>query len=360
MISSESLSAAVADGIVTAEQATQLNAIEARRLAERSLAERPEPEDAEKLRFISGFSDIFVTIGLGLFLSASAFFLSSGGQILVAAGMAVLAWALAEYFTRIRRMAFPSIVLLVVFASAVFYASLVGSYASVMGLSKVASLRLGGEPPLFVAVAGLITLPLVCLHYWRFKVPITVAAGAAAAAAILFGLTAQMTIWVGGSPKTWFPAVIFLVGAGIFALAMRYDVSDPRRETRNTDIAFWLHMLAAPMIVHSLVYDMIGVGASLTTPRAIGMLLLFLALGCVAVVIDRRALLVSGLVYAGSAFASLLQHTGINSTGATTILVLGAFVLLLSAGWQPLRAALVALVPGSLAARLPPPHYSGS
>ncbi len=358
MISSQTLSAAVAEGILTADQVARLNAIEARRHVEQSPGERAEPEDEEKLRFISGFSDIFVTLGLGLFLSASAFFLSSGGPILVAAGIAVFSWGLAEYFTRIRRMAFPSIVLLVVFASSVFSGSLISSLVPAKGDSTASVWQRGGTDPLVFVAAGLVTLALVALHYKRFKVPITVAAGAAAAAAVLYGLMAR--IMIGANPATWLPAATLLLGTGIFALAMRYDVSDRDRTTRNTDIAFWLHMLAAPMIVHSLVYDMIGVGASLTTPRAIGMLLLFLALGGVAVVIDRRALLVSGLVYAGSAFASLLQHTGINSTGATTILALGAFVLLLSAGWQPLRAALLSLVPASLAARLPPPHYSGS
>jgi hypothetical protein len=350
MISSESLAAAVAEGVITAEQVAKIDAIEARRRDE-----RPEPEDEEKLRFISGFGDIFVTIGLGLFLSAATYFLSqSGGQVVAAFGLALLSWGLTEYFTRIRRMAFPSIVLLVVFASAVFYGSLVGSLLS-MGLPINGGSMFRDESPLFAAAAGLITLALVSLHYRRFKVPITVAVGAAAAAAIFYGLTAQVMIRF--EPKSWFPTLTFLLGASILALAMRYDVSDPRRLTRNTDIAFWLHMLAAPMIVHPLVYDLARV--SLTLSGAMAILLVFLVLGCIAVVIDRRALLVSGLVYAGSAFATLLQHSGINATGATTILVLGAFILLLSAGWQPLRASLLRVIPAKLAERLPSPHHAG-
>ncbi len=34
---------------------------------------------------------------------------------------------------------------------------------------------------------------------------------------------------------------------------MRFDMTDPERLTRRTDIAFWLHLLAAPLIVHSLI-----------------------------------------------------------------------------------------------------------
>ena len=66
---------------------------------------------------------------------------------------------------------------------------------------------------------------------------------------------------------------------------------------------------------------------------------MFLALSFVAVLIDRRAMLVSGLTYAGIAFWTLIRQAGFSDmTTPLTILALGAFVLLLSAGWRPLRA----------------------
>ena len=34
---------------------------------------------------------------------------------------------------------------------------------------------------------------------------------------------------------------------------MYYDLSDRTRTTRLADCAFWLHLLAAPLIVHSLI-----------------------------------------------------------------------------------------------------------
>ena len=62
-------------------------------------------------------------------------------------------------------------------------------------------------------------------------------------------------------------------------------------------------------------------------------ILIILALAVVAILVDRRALLVSGLVYAGWAFASLFRTIGFKDyTGPVTVLLLGAFVLLLSAG----------------------------
>src|SRR5437867_761610 len=122
MIASEILAKGVERGIITAEQAERLHALE-------NAGEPPElpvsPDD-EQLRFISGFSDIFVTIGLALFIGAVGYFaLSSNGPVGMWIAVAVTAWLLAEFFTRLRRMALPSIVLLIVFAWAAFAASAV-------------------------------------------------------------------------------------------------------------------------------------------------------------------------------------------------------------------------------------------
>jgi hypothetical protein len=45
---------------------------------------------------------------------------------------------------------------------------------------------------------------------------------------------------------------VFVCGIGVFTLAMWYDGRDPARITRRSDVAFWLHLLAAPMLVHPL------------------------------------------------------------------------------------------------------------
>src|SRR3982074_390433 len=117
MIASETLTKAIDAGIVTAEQADRLRARE----GVREPPELPASADDEQLRFISGFSDIFVTIGLAMFLGAIGYFAQRfGGRVAAWIVTAVAAWLLAEFFTRLRRMAFPSIVLLIAFAAAVF------------------------------------------------------------------------------------------------------------------------------------------------------------------------------------------------------------------------------------------------
>src|SRR2546430_3225670 len=49
--------------------------------------------------------------------------------------------------------------------------------------------------------------------------------------------------------STLFPYTT-LFRSGMFLFAMWWDGSDRARLTRRSDVAFWLHLLAAPMIVH--------------------------------------------------------------------------------------------------------------
>ena len=291
-----------------------------------------------------------------LFLGATAYFgawfqgYGIGGLVAVA----IASWPLAEYFTRVRRMALPSIVLLVAFALSSFAAILLwlGDLRETGQIGgAIRDFGDGLDLPEVVAQAAFLTALLVALHYWRFRVPITVAAGVASLAfAVLASLAAAV-------PDLIIPNINLLVlvlGLAIFALAMRFDTTDTARISRRTDIAFWLHLLAAPMIVHPVIS---GIGTeSLDAGRALLILATFLLLGIVSVVIDRRALLVSGLSYAGYAFGTLLEAGGLDEVALpATLLALGAFVLLLSAGWRPLRRVALGVLPFGLRRLLPGP-----
>jgi hypothetical protein len=206
-----------------------------------------------------------------------------------------------------------------------------------------------------LAVAALVTVAATALHYWRFKVPITIAAGAAALIAAILGL-------IGAASPALFERrlmpILFVAGLAVFALAMRFDASDRQRETRRTDIAFWLHMLAAPLIVHSLLQSIVGGYQPPDLVTSAMVIAIFLVLALVAVLIDRRAILVSGLIYAGYAFGSLISQWGITSSVTpVTILVIGAFILLLSAGWTPLRRRILSLLPEAVVDYLPGPGF---
>ena len=76
--------------------------------------------------------------------------------------------------------------------------------------------------------------------------------------------------------------------------------------------------------------------------------------------INRRALLVSSLGYAGFALAFLMKDTGLGPGRiiAFTLLILGGAVIFLGAGWHSARNALIKVLP-KLAIFPPPfdPNY---
>ena len=357
-ISRESLDLAVEQGVLTAEQAERLAALAAGRAA----VESERREDDEKLRFVNGFGDIFVTVGIALFLGSSAYFaLTKLGVGWMWAGVAALSWLLAEYFTRKRRMALPSIALCLSFVGPAFLAfafvaaNLFPAGRPDWGTSDgLAFLR--DATGWTLGSSALVAAGFAALHYWRFKVPITVAAIAAmiCAATVAFVLALAPALDIRARD-----AMIIACGVAVFVAAMRFDMADPARVTRRTDIAFWLHLLAAPLIVQPLVAGFVGGVKDLDAPRAAAILAIFLGLGLVAVIIDRRALLVSGLAYAGFAFGALIHRSGLQAeTTPATLLALGVFVLALSAGWRPLRHAALRLLPEALTQRLPHPLTS--
>jgi hypothetical protein len=374
MISDSVLTLAVDRGLLTAAQVEGLRALALETVPAAAAQSQPPPlppalrddapePDDEQLRFVTGFADIFVTLGLALFFGAAAYLISftfSGATLW--AIIALLSWIVAEFFTRRRRMALPSIVLLTLFATTVFACvfHLVahpqpGSYGP-WWLHAWGTRLWFIENAQTILPAALVTAVLVGVHYWRFRVPITVAAGAAAVvAAVIAALDWAMpdTSW------TIHNGLMLVCGLCVFTLAMGFDMSDPQRRTRRTDIAFWLHLLAAPLIVHPLITALLqgyALETRLTTTSALAILAIFLGLGVISVIIDRRALLVSGLIYAGLAFGTLIGQTALaDKTIPATVLALGIFILLLSAGWRPLRTLILRILPGALARRLPHP-----
>jgi hypothetical protein len=334
------LEAAIAAGVIDRATAERLAPFLA---GDAGAAPSADPDD-ERLRLITGFNDIFVTIGLVLFLGGLGYVLSGQPAALSGLVIAAAAWGLAEFFTRVRRMALPSIVLLVVFVASVFFAvpHLVDGTGSAFATFESTPWQLGA--------AGLAAAAAALLHWLRFHVPVTVAAGVAALAVIAVALSQQL------APNLLrdHPIAVFLpLGLAIFALAMWFDASDRTRQTRRTDIAFWLHLLAAPIIVHPILLAVSASGDSSTGQSAL-VVGIFLVLGVVALIVDRRAILVSSLSYLAYAAGTLISASGLASSSyAPSALAVGAVVLLLSAAWRPLRRGFVRVLPPGIRQRVP-------
>ena len=81
---------------------------------------------------------------------------------------------------------------------------------------------------------------------------------------------------------------------------------------------------------------------------------IYLVLALVALVVDRRALMVSALAYLLYAMNVFLQATGALSVSlALSALIAGAALLLLSAYWRPARRVVLKATPPNWRARLP-------
>jgi hypothetical protein len=358
MYSESDLEAAVAAGALTPEAADALrNHV--------SGARATPAVDEEHFRLLTGFNDIFVSIAAVILLVAVGWIgqsirvgLDPGAPSPFAgASVAAAAWGLAEFFTRKRRMALPSIILLLAFVGGVFVTS-IGFVAAVVPEEALEN----NETLISLIAAGCAAVAAAgaWVHWRRFRVPITVAAGAAAVVGVALGLIGYA---IGGTDNTENMLLGFalVLGIGVFLFAMWWDSSDPTRQTRRSDVAFWLHLLSAPLIVHP-VFALLGLtDGEATTMEAVMVLLLYIGLGVTALAIDRRALLVSALAYVLYALSSLLDRYGaVELSFALTALVIGSALLLLSAFWHTARRGVVMTLPDTLRAKLPVVDRSAS
>lgn len=348
MPTADDWSAAVEAGLVDRDGAERLAAFFAAR-------ERAEfAGDAEAVRFVRGFHDVFLAIGVAILVVGVGFasMLAAGipiGTIVPAAA----AWALAEAFTRKRRLVLPSIVLAAAFAVATGL-TVATIYALGADLASAGSTDLPAdwsEGAIGIAgAAGGVAGALA--FYARFRLPF--ALGAAALSAVVLVLVALL--WWNPSDGL-FSALMLVAGLVVFALAMAFDFEDPGRSGLASDNAFWLHLVAAPVIVYAVI-GLAGIESRFDLALTDSMVVvgIVVALGLVALCVDRRALMVAGLGYLGFAIGRLIAATELTGETifAATLVVLGLVMVALGSGWQPARRFVLRLLPARLAARLPP------
>jgi len=278
--------------------------------------------------------------------------------------VAAASWMMAEYFTRTRRMALPSILLVATFAGAlgVFGFTLTGIVLSAGSeLTPYGMFApVGGAASRFASMASgafligfLFSATGALVHWRRFHVPVTVALLSSSA------LSAMIALGTVVFPDliAWHAPLTLICGLLLFAVALRWDASDVERRTRRSDVAFWLHLVAAPLMVRPM-FEMLGLTSggdtTLEPVKALLAIGCYAALAAVALVIDRRALLLSALIYVLYAISSLLALTGlVTAAFAVTGLVIGTTLLLLSVWWRGLRTPLVRALPAWIRANVP-------
>lgn len=383
MYSDEDLNSAVAAGALSAEAAANFRAHMSQ------LRALPHASE-EDFRLLNSFNDIFVSIGIVILLVALAAIgqaladaiapardwasltpgmsdaamrewsrannLNDAAGISLSGGLiACTAWPLALFFTARRRMALPSIIQLLGFVGGVFATGVGGVIMVVADTNDNDTLG-----AVLLAGAALVAAGAAWLHWRRFMVPITVAAGSAALAGTALALIAA-AIGPDNLDENVMLSLVLVAGLALFAFAMRWDISDRARTTRRSDVAFWLHLTAAPLIAHP-VFALLGMteGDNPGMGAAVGVLAVYVAFGLVALATDRRALLVSALAYVLFALTFLFREFGaVELNFALTALVIGSALLSLSAFWQPIRRGVVTLLPANVQAMLPATEVPG-
>jgi hypothetical protein len=362
MYSQQELDEAVASGVLSAQAA---DALRAHVEGQRSIS----VPDEEQFRLITGFNDIFVSIAAAILLFAVGWIGQSIGQatglmvrdagdtsgpsFLAPLAIAATSWGLALFFTAKRRMALPSILLLLSFVGGVLVAT------GFLLVQVIGPQQFEGQNELMGAIVGGISAAVgaaaAWLHWRRFQVPITIAAGAAAVAGIFLSIV--IAIFQPGdseSAKNLILGFVLLLGIGMFLFAMWWDASDRARVTRRSDVAFWLHLLAAPMIAHPI-FSLLGLNSgSVSLGEGLLVVGLYILFGLTALAVDRRALLVSALAYVLYALTELFKQFGaVELNVALTALIIGSALLMLSAFWHQARRIVVTKLPGELQTRLP-------
>lgn len=337
MIEPQDLRAAVQRGMITEAQAAGLMAMaDARRQARDGVEPGEEP-----FVLFKGFNEVFIVIGLTILFTgwvilsvafgAEVFSPAGADTILIAAiTLAGLAWV-QRYFTLTRRMIAPSIALSI----------MVAMTAGVMGLALA---QLAGVGLLVASALGWGTVFVVMLwHYRVFRVPFAAAIIATAGFGTVWSLLAArgvlppdgMTL-LHMSSEGPMALLSIVFGLATFALAMRFDMSDPHRVSTRSTTGFWLHVVAAPAIVNTVALRLLDAGGEGSKL----LLLTFLVfIAAIAIVIDRRSFLVSGVVYAVALIFSLFDGS------ALVIVFLGFGLVFLGAQWDRLRSALMRALP---------------
>lgn len=333
MYSNEDLNHAVKEGVFTQDS------VESFRLLI-SKEHNTQEADEENFKLFSSFNDIFVVIASLLLLISAGWIASSVNSTLSAGVTAVLSWGLSEFFVRHRKMSFPAIVLLVVFVGSVF-SIFYEPYSSLVSI-------LSSQTSFIIASA--VSVVATFLHWKRFTVPITVAIGMGTVTLLVIGLL----IKIFPNIENYIAFPLFIMGLCVFMVAMYWDMKDRKRIKNDSDVAFWLHLLASPLMIHSIFLGLDVFDNNIGSFVMFIIVLSYILLSSISLIIDRRALMVSSLIYVLYALNKLFTSYGFDGYGlAIGGIIIGVGLLFLTAYWTQSRAKLLKLLPLTIQNKVP-------
>ncbi|MEM9233263.1 MAG: hypothetical protein AAGA69_03385 [Pseudomonadota bacterium] len=355
----------------------------------------------EPLPFLSNFQDIFLSIGIVIFLSGMGILVGRLGAEIVPdaasmmatiAGllflMLVVVWILSEIIVRKRRRILPGIILCVTFLilTCAIFVNLYGAAVGENALDQLDQIE-WTEPDVededvthevlrevagdamavlpwtvkgFLIAITAFMLASAFVYYRRFRLPF---ASAMVGLGVVGVIACILLLALPYDTIRFSPSIGLLSGLALLVAGVSYDMRDPERVTRWSGNGFWLHFVAAPLLLSSALtitttgfaYDIpqmiqgdfdqwdnpFSVGQSVVTLVVIGVFAI------ISLLLNRRALVVAGLVSAGFAIAVIVNSSGLGEAevAAVTLIALGGGILLLGLGWNAARKALLVFVP---------------
>ena len=316
MISRELLQKAADDELIQQNQIEPLLTF----LLTQKTAEEPQDKE-EPLKFIRSFGDIFISLGIVILIFAiNMIGLSGYAYLLPVLGFVVM----AEWLVRVRRLSLPGIAILLAILYFVNKAiAFDHENATIFGLGVLAVTSL--------------------LFYLRYKMPFSLLPLTASLVAI-----AMVQIGVKAIEQ---PLIFLGLGLVVFVVAMIFDVRDTERKSHLSDSAFWLHLLASPLIVHGAMVSLLFSQSSWiqAIDKEIIIIVFFLVFLALALLLDRRAMLVSTQLYMIYALTQVFEGQ-LNSTQNVLIYVLitiGLVVIFFGTYWYKTRYLLFGFLDGT-------------
>jgi hypothetical protein len=382
MFDKTDIRAAIEGGAISDEAAKRFEAfLKARNDPDRML-------DPENLRFLSNFNDVILTIGIVVLMTGMAFLSAISVTNLLGLGaginpqsieegraladsirlalilspipVVVGAWLLAEYFCGKRRLLLPSMTLsaVIVWGTAVSAAGLASFFIDPVDTAiRAESGRFSPwEIVTGISYAGFLAAAAAAAAiFWRFRLPFSLFLLAGSIAGLFYTAVAQ----VAGIGQVGSGLAMLIVGIATLAAAIAFDMKDPTRTTRNSDHAFWLHLAAAPQIILGVRGLVLGYGfAPASMTDATVMLVVLVAFALLSLALNRRALIVSGLVTFATSLWFLVNELGGGgvNTLMLTAMIIGGAIVLLGGGWRTARRAILTVFPqeGTIGRIFPP------
>jgi hypothetical protein len=282
----------------------------------------------EPLKFIRSFGDVFIALGIGILVFAINMLGLSQYEYLLPVISFIL---IAEWLVRVRKLALPGMAILIAILFFVHRAIDFDSDQSAIWT--------------FALIAITSTL-----FYLRYKMPFSLLPLTAA-------LIAIAAIMIGA--RMFSDPIIFSgLGLAVFSVAMWFDSQDTKRSTHMSDSAFWLHLLASPLIVHGVMLSMLLGDNSWNQALGKEFIIVFFFIGflLLALLLDRRAMLISTQLYMIYALTQLAQGQFSNGQNVTIYILmgLGLFIIFFGTFWYRTRRLIFGFLSDSILSRYVP------